>query len=570
MKLEQKIKDMAVKKKMTFYGVIMVAVVILLGVISGAASILMNMQTEAITECWMPSLTYAKELDTLTSDYRIKQYAHLTAATEEEMIRYEAEIKELENQIAETSTKMETYLVNEEEFVMLADIREKWAQYKEASAEIIVMSRNGETKEASAHMVGDIKDIYDDFGLTFDEFVDYEQEHADISAGKAETLFVLVLAAIGLFIIFSIVVVVRISKIMTKLITEPLEKVQNAMRKLYKEGDLNFTLEYDAKDEFGHLVKEINTFVTSLVTIIKDEARLMAEMAKGNFNVNSEVRELYIGDFEQILLSMRGIKIKLGTALSGITDSVVQVDTAAGQMAAEAQSLAEGATQQASAVEEIVATIESVQNESVISTEEAVKASKYAKEAKEKTENSNQQMHAMVDEMNRITDTSKEISSIIGAIEDIASQTNLLSLNASIEAARAGEAGRGFAVVADEIGKLALQCSKSANTTRELIETAISQTEKGNAIATSTADALYEVSEKVIQITEIADQVKENCEHQTLVLQEVDRAMEEISGIVETNSASAEESSAASEELAAHAESLKALLADFQFSKEVK
>lgn len=566
--MKDRLKNMKVKVKLNVYGGVMIALIVLLGVISAVASVLMNMQIKTITENWMPSLTYAKDLDVMTSDYRIKQYGHLTAANDAQMADYETQIDELDNQITSTSAEMEQYLSTDEEKTLLAEIREKWALYKEQSEEILEMSRKGHTTEAGELMVGDIKTTYDDFGETFNKLVAFEQKHADISAEKANTLFMIVVVTIAAVILVSILLVIYLSRSITVMITEPLDKIQKAMARLYKEGDLNFQLDYQSKDEFGKLTMEINSFVSALVTIIKDQGYLMSEMAKGNFDITSQVGNLYIGDFEQVLLAMRGIKNKLGTALSGIADSAEQVNLAAGQMAMEAQKLADGATQQSSTVQEILATVEEVENESVANAEQAVNASRHAEEVKEKANTSNQHMQDMVKEMKRITETSKEISSIIDAIEDIASQTNLLSLNASIEAARAGEAGRGFAVVADEIGKLALQCSKSANNTRELIETAIQQTEKGNQIAVGTAEALYAVSEGIEQIVELVETVKTNCEHQSSALEEVNGGMEEISRIVEGNSASAQESSATSEELAAHADNLSTLLGDFQFSTE--
>lgn len=175
-------------------------------------------------------------------------------------------------------------------------------------------------------------------------------------------------------------------------------------------------------------------------------------------------------------------------------------------------------------------------------------------------------MQDMIGAMDKINQTSKEISTIIQAIESIATQTNLLSLNASIEAARAGEAGRGFAVVADEIGKLALQCSQAAGDTKNLIETAISQAESGDKIAKDTAEELFSVTQGVEKIVEAANAVRINCENQALSLKQIDEGIEVISKVVETNSAAAEESSAASEELAAHAQNLQNQMSEFSFS----
>ena len=162
------------------------------------------------------------------------------------------------------------------------------------------------------------------------------------------------------------------------------------------------------------------------------------------------------------------------------------------------------------------------------------------------------------------TDTSKEIENIIGAIEDIASQTNLLSLNASIEAARAGEAGRGFAVVADQIGKLATDSAQSAVTTRDLIIKSLEEIEKGNTITLHTAEAIGNVLESMTQFAQAAAGSAEESHSQANMLKQVELGIEQISEVVQSNSASAQETSAVSEELSAQAESLKNMVAQFK------
>lgn len=565
MRLKEHIKNMKVKNKMRFYGIVMIGVVMFLGIISGIASICTRIQTKDITEVWVPGLTYAREIDTLTSNYRLQQYGFVTAMSEEKMAEYEAAMQSIDKEIMETSALMQSCFTEPEEYEMMESISSSWAEYKEKSADVIALSRSGNNSQAGELMVGEIKDIYDDFGDVFDRLVAFEQENTDRSARNADILFNIIMVIIVVVIAVAILIVLAMSTMITDVIVEPLHRVSAAMDKLYKEGDLNFELSYDAKDEFGKLVGEINDFAGALVTIIRDEGYLMGEMSKGNFNIVSTCTEKYVGDFEMILTSMRGIKIKLGTALSGIAESAQQVSLASNQMAQESQSLADGATEQSAAIEEIVTTMENLELQSERSAEKASDANHHADDVKEKAEVSNKQMNDMVLEMERLAETSKKIETIIDDIEEIASQTNLLSLNASIEAARAGEAGRGFAVVADEIGKLALQCSQSAGNTRSLIGAAIEQTTRGNEIASSTAEALYTVSEGIIEIAALISEVRESCESQCVSLKEVDQGMEEISGIVESNSASAEESAATSEELAAHADNLNTLLSEFTF-----
>ena len=160
--------------------------------------------------------------------------------------------------------------------------------------------------------------------------------------------------------------------------------------------------------------------------------------------------------------------------------------------------------------------------------------------------------------MERISSTSQEIQNIIGSIEEIASQTNLLSLNASIEAARAGEAGKGFAVVADQIGKLAGDSAQAAVNTRDLIEKSLQEIENGNQITEKTVAALNKILESMNDFANAAKGASESSTEQ---------GIEQISSVVQSNSAAAEETSATSQELSAQSEGLKNLVGRFKLAE---
>lgn len=385
------------------------------------------------------------------------------------------------------------------------------------------------------------------------------------SADKNAAMF-RTLSALIILTVISLALVTWIIFNLVKKMMLPINGVVTAAEKI-AEGDLDIEIHAVTNDEIGKLSIAFQRTVESLKSIIKDESYLLKEMSEGNFNVNSAVPENYKGNFQSILTSLININKRLSDTLGKINESSIQVTSASEQMAKGAQNLAEGASEQSGAVEELLATVNEISVQVDNNADNASEASRQADYVGEIANESNQQMNKMMVAMNKINETSRQIVDIISAIEDIAAQTNMLSLNAAIEAARAGEAGRGFAVVAAEIRHLAAQSSVAANNTRELIETAIQEVSSGNQIADETAKSLERVNEGILEITKIAETVKAASEWQADSMKQVSMGIKQISEVVESNSATAEESSATSEELFAQSENLKELVDRFQLKQ---
>lgn len=198
--------------------------------------------------------------------------------------------------------------------------------------------------------------------------------------------------------------------------------------------------------------------------------------------------------------------------------------------------------------------------------ESYVRAQQYAGEA----DNSQAEMNTMMAAMERINTASMKIGSIISEIESIASQTNLLSLNASIEAARAGELGRGFAVVAAEIRELADQSAKAAVDTRELIEGSIREVAEGNHAAERASNAIGSVVTGIQQIADFSKNLKIMVEDQAEAMRQAEIGINQISEVVQSNAATAQQASATSQELSAQATILDELVGQFSLDKSLK
>lgn len=383
------------------------------------------------------------------------------------------------------------------------------------------------------------------------------QSGASIRLGLVITA-IMVLAGVG-----AAVLCFALAKMLTQNIVEPVKELQAAVQKL-KEGELDIDITYEGGDELGELAADLREACAQMHTVITDSGYLLGEMAEGRFNISTQVESSYVGDFRNVILSMRKLNRQLDATLHQIAESSSQVKVGSEQLAQSAQDLAEGATEQAGAVEELTATIESVTHISEESAENATTAANAAKKAAENAGRNREEINELTGAMARITETSKEIENIIAAIEDIASQTNLLSLNASIEAARAGEAGRGFAVVADQIGKLAADSAQSAVNTRELIGKALEEIEAGNRIVENTMEAIGSVLADMESFAGMASGAAEASRVQADMLKQIEAGIEQISSVVQSNSASAEETSAVSEELSAQAITLEEMIEKFE------
>ena len=378
---------------------------------------------------------------------------------------------------------------------------------------------------------------------------------------KNQLLFSLILSEVIIFMLVQIINFVRISKAL-----HPLRKISDAGKEVAN-GNFDVEIHYPKQDEIGELSSSISEVIGRSKKIVFDLRDRLEAMAGGNFTENLESED-YIGDYAPLLESLKNIQSDMNKTLQEVHSSSVQVLRSAEQVNTGAQSLSQGATEQASSIEELSANMQDISHSIQASTKTAGEAFKLQGEAGTAVLQSNEKMEEMRKAMNDITAKSNEISKIIKTIDDIAFQTNILSLNAAIEAARAGAAGKGFAVVADEVGNLAQKSAKAAQNTGLLIEETIEAVEKGARITEETAESLNSVSKSTEEVNTLIEKISSASSKDLKGITSLNQGLQQISSVVQANSATAEQSAAASEELTGQANKMNELVERFRLKEE--
>ena len=554
-KIKKCIANLKVEGKLKVYQMTVLVMTLFLVLVALISTVVIRSNIEKITKVWSPSLEYLQDLETMTAKYRIKQYQHLVESDAAVMNSCEEEIKKLESQIQDTDAKLEAIMSANSKAQKGQDDYEvanaAWKKYRGASDEILQLSREGKQQEASKLMTGEVYEDYKSFSkkLTIlrDKF-QVELDQAKTMANVCTVIIFIVIVAAGLAIA---VVTTMIGKIITNSITEPVKQIDAAVASLRK-GELSNVemLTYESEDELGDTIRNLKEAMGILADYVSEISVEVKAIAQGNLTRNGDDITDFLGDFSELKTSLLYILKRFNSTLTEISNLAEQVSSNSSEVENASKSLADGATEQAGVIEELNATIDTVVDMAEDTAKETQNASARVKASANKANEEKEKMNELLTEMEHITEISKEIGNIITDIEDIASQTNLLSLNASIEAARAGEAGRGFAVVADQIGKLAADSAKSAVNTRDLIDKTLVEIEKGNTITRTTADAFNQIIADMESFAELAENTMEKANSQAESLEQIGQGIEQLSGVVQGNAASSEENTAISINLA--------------------
>ena len=419
-------------------------------------------------------------------------------------------------------------------------------------------------------LTGDINALLDKMIKDADDFVAGTTVGIDKSADNNR----LIQIGLAIFCIaLSILLTVYISRFISKAISKPLTVLSALMKRIGSTGDI--TLRQEDIDNFSRLERVNNEIGQTaegcyeLLAHITNAAEKLRDISDGDLTVENDV----LSDADTIGISLKNMVDNLNNMFGEINASVTEVSIGAKQlantaasiasgatvMAGDAQSIAEGATEQAASIEKVSSSIATITEKTKASVDMTDQAAKLANTIIGKVEKGSRQMEEMIRTVNDITNASKSVSNIMETINSIASQTNLLALNAAIEAARAGEHGKGFAVVADEVRKLAAQSRTAVEETNSIIQNSLQHAELGVQVADEMAASLAEIIAGINESNRLIMEIAKASEEQSVNISKINVNIDQVADTVQQNSALSKKSAAAAEENAEAAEESAAL-----------
>ena len=586
------IKNMNVSSKLGLGFGILIILVILLGIISIQKMSSVNDQSTVISENWMPSLKVIEEINTATSDFRIAQYDHILSQTPEGMQKAEKDLADTLSTINESREVYEKLISSDEEKSLYIEFSKQFEHYLEINKELIVVSRENKTEEARKIM-GKTKKEFGDFSATLLKLV---QINVDGGA-KANTIGNEIYANAKILLISIMMICVVLSLLIalfiTKSITGSLKSVQDGMNSFFaylnRESSSVKLIDLNCKDEFGMMAKVVNDNIAKTEKSIEDDRKVIDEtiavlgkFEKGDLgqrlnmnvsnpslmqlkdvlnnmasnlenNINNVLNVLeqysnykYLNKIDQKGLTEQLLKLANGVNTLGdsITGMLIEnktngltLEDSSNILLTNVDKLNVSSNEAASSLEETAAAIEEITSNIRNNTQNIAKMTTFSNGVTASASEGERLANQTTQSMDEINTQVNLINESITVIDQIAFQTNILSLNAAVEAATAGEAGRGFAVVAAEVRNLAARSAEAAKEIKTIVENATKKANQGKDIANNMISGYKDLNENISQTINLIQDIEMSCKEQLTGIEQINDAVNQLDQQTQKNAA---------------------------------
>ncbi len=473
-------------------------------------------------------------------------------------------LKDQEAKIDNYTKEMRNFLQKFEDNLdeLKPDISTQYQKVEDAMDEWLVsmdnqinMTASGQQEEAVDDLMNKGRTIADTAEAELSTLVSMLEEDSNennVEVNRELTIMTIILIVVA---VLAVIIGFAYAMLVIRAIIVPIEKLMAAAKKM-EVGDIEVDCQKIHNDDLGDLMDNF----AQMAEGIKEQVRVADVIAKGDFTVDVTPRS----DRDVLGLALHRLVKDENMTLNNIREAGSQITVGSEQVANASQALAQGSTEQASALQQVTASMDEVTQRTKDNATEASQASNLVNNIKDMAAEGNEQMKSMIQAMDSINESSETISKIIKTIDDISFQTNILALNAAVEAARAGVHGKGFAVVAEEVRNLAAKSAAAAGETAEMIEDSIRKVATGSKIAEETAKSLDAIVKSIDEIVVLISNITVSSNDQATAISQIDQAISQVSTVVQTNAATSQQCAAASEELSNQAITLKKLISQYK------
>jgi methyl-accepting chemotaxis protein len=570
------LKNWSVQKKVIGAFACVLAATIGLGLMAMQRLEIVQANAVEFRDRWTPGIQALGNMKFLSMRYRQRQAVYLMLKDPAAWDKERANLDGIKTKFDEAYAEFAPSADNDDERAMSVAVKAAWSHYMDCEAEMFRLLRDQGLDSANAYYSGTAKKRADVLRDALDVLAKYHDDGA-VQSGKngqaayesGRTWTILAIAIAALMAAVSGFVLIRS-------VSKPLGAMTDAMDAL-AQGDTAVHIPHaDQADEIGRLAGSMAAFKEQLAAaerakaeqttiIVESIGTGLEQMSKGN--LTHRVTSDLTGAFAKLKSDFNAAAERLQDTLRGVLDSTQQITNGAGEISTAADDLSRRTEQQAASLEETAAALEEITatvKKTAVNAKDARQSVSMTRDAADK---GGQIVGTAIEAMDAIANSSRQITDIIGVIDEIAFQTNLLALNAGVEAARAGDAGRGFAVVASEVRALAQRSSEAAKQIKSLISASGEHVGAGVKLVGESGAALRQIVDQVQHINSLVSEMALAAEQQSSGIEQVNSAVSQMDQVTQQNAAMVEQSTAASRNLASETRTLQDMVAFFEVGK---